>query len=198
VPGSRVVVRKADGLATEFKEGIAHVAAALTVGVSVLFLAGSLSAGPEDSTPITASTAFDQLKGLSGTWEGKSEDGRPVRIEYKLAARGTTLIETQDPGTDQEMVSVYSRDGEELVMTHYCPMGPVGNQPHMRLDRSRSTRNELIFQFTSGTNLDAAHDMHVHEGRFVWLASNRIRREWEIQEGSAVTRNVFLLSRSLR
>jgi len=153
---------------------------------------GADAAGPE----IGADTAFERIKALMGTWHGTKEGGRAVTIEYKISVRGTTVLETQDPGTPDEMVSVYSRDGAELVMTHYCPMGPVGNQPHMRLDRARSTSDSLVFDFTGGTNLDAGKDAHVHAARITWLGPSRLRREWDVyQDGHKTGVTAFMLSR---
>ena len=154
--------------------------------------------GDASQTGIGADTAFERMKTLAGTWRGTAADGRAVTLEYKIGARGTTLFETQDPGTDEEMISVYSRDGAELVMTHYCPMGPVGNQPHMRLDRERSTTTALVFEFTGGSNLDAGRDTHVHAARITWLGSGRLKREWDIyQEGRKQAVAAFLVSRAV-
>jgi hypothetical protein len=171
----------------------------LAVVLLPTLLAPSSLAQSDDAnrSGIGADAAFDRVKTLVGTWRGTSDSGRRVSIEYRTGARGTTVMETQDPGTDEEMISVYSRDGAELVMTHYCPMGPVGNQPHMRLDRVRSTTDALLFDFTGGTNLDPNKDPHVHAARIIWLGANRIRREWDVyQDGHKAGITAFLVFRS--
>ena len=35
-----------------------------------------------------AQKSFEQLKGLSGSWEGKASDGKPIQVDYRLTARG--------------------------------------------------------------------------------------------------------------
>jgi hypothetical protein len=157
----------------------------------------AVHAGMPARSGLTTEAAFARLKDLVGTWHGTDEGRRPVTIEFKVGARGTTVLETQDPGGDDEMISVYSRNEGELVMTHYCPMGPVGEQPHMRLDRGRSTRDTLVFEFTGGSNFDANTDVYVHDGRITWLGEGRLQREWDVYEGGRRSRVItFLLSRA--
>ena len=68
------------------------------------------------------------------------------------------------------MVSIYHRDGADLVMTHYCALG---NQPRMKAD-PKSPANQIRFQFAGGTNLDPAKDMHMHEGTLTFVDDDHI------------------------
>ncbi|HJT16991.1 MAG TPA: hypothetical protein VJ853_06380, partial [Thermoanaerobaculia bacterium] len=97
------------------------------------------------ANPVTAGDALALVKRLSGKWRGTTERGAPIEIDYQVAAKGSTVIETQSPGEPDEMLTVYSIDGDQLVLTHYCPMGPIGNQPHLVLDRATSSPNDLRF-----------------------------------------------------
>src|SRR5262245_29087300 len=99
---------------------------------------------------VAAKDAFEKLKGLVGTWEGKAH-GEEVTVVFKLTGAGSALVETQFPGSAHEMVSVYHLDGDDLRMTHYCA---VGNQPRVKLDRKTSKADDLFFAFDGGTNLD--------------------------------------------
>ena len=120
--------------------------------------------------------------------EGKKEHGDDhpdeAAVTFKLTGAGSALVETQFPGMPHEMVSVYHLDGKELRMTHYCA---AGNQPRVKLDRAKSTPDELIFVFDGGTNLDPEKDMHIHgvknqvrEGR---QGQQRVGRICRRQEG---------------
>jgi hypothetical protein len=75
-----------------------------------------------------------------------------------VTAGGSAVHETLFPGQPQEMVSIYTVDGPDLVMTHYCVLG---NQPRMKAD-SKSPDNQICFQFAGGTNLDPKKDKHMH------------------------------------
>jgi hypothetical protein len=146
---------------------------ALAAGV-LLTAVGAAAAG------VTAQGAFASLKGLAGTWTGTTRSGAPIEVVFRVASNGTAVLETQSPAEADEMVTVYSIDGDDVVLTHYCPMGPHGNQPRMRLDRKASTPRELRFLFSGATNIDPAADLHVHDGRLILDGPDRLVREWDI------------------
>ena len=75
---------------------------------------------------------FDKIKSLAGTWVVADKDGKPtdeVASIIKVTAGGSAVEETFFPGQPMEMVSVYTVDGSDLVMTHYCVLG---NQPKLK------------------------------------------------------------------
>ena len=77
---------------------------------------------------------MNQAKKLAGTWLAADQDGKPtdqVVSIIKVTAGGSAVHETLFPGQPHEMVSIYTVDGPDLVMTHYCVLG---NQPRMKAD----------------------------------------------------------------
>ena len=68
------------------------------------------------------------------------------------------------------MVSVYTADGPDLIMTHYCVLG---NQPRMKAD-PKSPSDQIVFRFAGGTNLDPAKDKHMHEGTITFVDDDHI------------------------
>ncbi len=116
---------------------------------------------------------LERLKKLAGTWVAADKDGKPtdkVVSVIKVTAAGSAVHETLFPGQPQEMVSVYHRDGEDLVMTHFCALG---NQPRMKAD-PKSPANQIHFKFAGGSNLDPAKDMHMHEGTLTFIDDDHI------------------------
>ena len=109
-------------------------------------------------------------------------------VIYKLTGGGSALVETQFPGSDHEMVSVYHLDGDDLRMTHYCA---AGNQPRVKLDRANSKPDELIFVFDGGTNLDPQKDMHIHGLKITFHDDGKVTSTWESYAGGkkAMTMN---------
>src|SRR5262249_24847095 len=108
--------------------------------VCAMLLAVPLAAYGEDKsksgsrTPLPANSAFEKMKKLAGTWLAADEDGKPtdqVMSIIKVTAGGSAVHETIFPGQPQEMVSIYTVDGPDLVMTHYCVLG---NQPRLKAD----------------------------------------------------------------
>lgn len=157
---------------------------ALVVGSVLLASAGAgecckgekKSAG--DNKAVAA--AFDRLKKLAGEWEAAVPmEGAPkgsTVVRYRLIAGGSALVETDFAGTDMEMVTVYHRDGDNLLLTHYCMLG---NQPQMRA-RPVGDGNELFFEFAGGCNIDPAKDKHMHQARIRFVDDNHVHSEWEL------------------
>jgi hypothetical protein len=116
---------------------------------------------------------LERMKNLAGTWLAADKDGRPtdqVVSIIKVTAGGSAVHETLFPGQPQEMVSVYTADGSDLIMTHYCVLG---NQPRMKAD-PKSPSNQIVFRFAGGTNLDPAKDKHMHEATLTIVDNDRI------------------------
>jgi hypothetical protein len=87
-----------------------------------------------------------------------------------VTAGGSAVHETLFPGQPQEMVSVYTLEGPDLVMTHYCVLG---NQPRLKADPN-SSANQIRFQFAGGSNLDPAKDKHMHSATLTIVDDSHI------------------------
>jgi hypothetical protein len=123
----------------------------------------------------TTHPGLERLKKLAGTWVAADKDGKPtdqVVSVIRVTAGGSAVHETLFPGQPLEMVSLYHRDGADLVMTHYCALG---NQPRMKAD-PKSPPNQIRFEFAGGSNLDPAKDKHMHEGTITFVDDDHI--EW--------------------
>lgn len=121
--------------------------------------------------------AWERLKSLAGTWNGRMDDplaGPPVTVRYEVASNGRALMEFQNPGQSYEMVTVYYLAGGELRATHYCA---AGNQPAFRL-AAESTPELAVLEFAGGTGFDPAADGHVHGGDIRFVAPDRIEHRW--------------------
>jgi hypothetical protein len=118
---------------------------------------------------------LERLKKLAGTWVAADKDGKPtdkVVSVIRVTAAGSAVHETLFPGQPHEMVSLYTRDGTDLVMNHFCALG---NQPRMKAD-PKSPANQICFKFAGGSNLDPAKDKHMHEGTITFVDDDHI--EW--------------------
>jgi hypothetical protein len=156
---------------------------------------------------VDAKSAFARIKTLAGTWKSQTSDEqkaehatdkvedhkRDSSVIYKLTGADTALMETQFPGSNHEMVSVYHLDGDDLRMTHYCA---AGNQPRVKLDRANSKPDELIFVFDGGTNLDPQKDMHIHGVKITFHDDGKVTSAWEgYMGGKKAMTTSFLLTR---
>ena len=168
-------------------------------GLTVLVVFAAVAAAPSARAEegITAKEAFKKLKTLAGEWKkqakpgGAHEDGGTVT--YRVTSNGSTVMETDFPGSDHEMISMFHLDGADLRLTHYCA---VGNQPRMKLDRAKSTAETLVFTFDGGTNLDPEKDLHIHAARIHFKGDKKLESEWEAyQDGKKMHTEVFSLTR---
>jgi hypothetical protein len=140
--------------------------------------------------------AFERFKKLAGDWQlasPKDEASRDkIAVRYRLTARESAVVETLFPDTDKEMATVYHRDGDRLVLTHYCC---CGNQPRM-CARIGDDKDELVFEFAGGSNLDPAKDMHMHNYWVRFVDADHLHAEWEYYvDGKAAGKHVFDLVR---
>ena len=124
---------------------------------------------------------FELVKELVGTWQGSKQvlDGQEtITVEYALTSRGTAVIERMFPGTPKEMVSIYTQDGHEMVMTHYCALG---NQPRMKTS-SPVTGNSITISYIDGTGMHSLQDKHMHELTLTFIDDRHINHEWTVFE----------------
>src|SRR5215813_15072481 len=118
----------------------------------LLILSGTSHAGDKAAPKLPAPTtnaALEKMKKLAGTWLLADSDGKPtdqVASVIKVTAGGSAVHETLFPGQPHEMISIYTVDGGDLIMTHYCVLG---NQPRMKGDLKSS--DQIVFRFAGGT-----------------------------------------------
>ena len=145
----------------------------------VLMILSPLALAGTTEPPATSaldSTEFNRLKSLAGTWVLADEAGKPTKnvgSVFEIVAMGHSIRETMFPGTPEEMVNMYYRNGAATEMVHYCA---AGNQP--RLDIRSAEPNVLSLAFIDATNLSSLEAEHMHSARFILQGENRLRTEW--------------------
>jgi hypothetical protein len=77
----------------------------------------------------------------------------------RLVSNGTALEETFQSSEDNQMVTLYTPDGNRVALTHYCSMG---NQPRMETPALIANQSVFDFSFTGATNLANTADAHMH------------------------------------
>jgi hypothetical protein len=141
--------------------------------------AHAADAGKEAPKASPADAQFEHFKQLAGEWVGKGpaeagKDGHEMHVIYKVTSGGSAVVETIMPGTEHEMVTVIHKDGDALVLTHYCMLG---NQPHMKAEE-KGDANKVVFKFTGASNLKSEKDMHMHGVTFTFVDKDTLKSEW--------------------
>jgi len=121
------------------------------------------AAGPTRSLPeaMTPEDAFAQLTQMVGVWRPADKPESPLRIRFYLTAGGTVVVESWEVRGQPHSMTVYHRDGQTLLATHYCPQG---NQPRLAL--AGGDVGGLHFAFRDATDLDPATESYQHD---LWL-----------------------------
>ncbi|HEV2116252.1 MAG TPA: hypothetical protein VGR48_09530 [Terriglobales bacterium] len=138
-----------------------------------------------------AQTAFGKLQSLEGQWEGKDQKGKPVRSYFSPIASNTAVMETLTTRGD-EMVSVYSRAANSIILVHYSAQN---NQPLLRALPSSGTRQKLVFTFEEAENLPHPDAGHEYSLTIEFKDGDHITERWTWREDGKDTDSVFHLER---
>jgi hypothetical protein len=138
-----------------------------------------------------AQKSFTQLKSLSGSWEGKTPDGKTLLVSYRETAGGSALM--SEIQGDHGMISMFNLDGpNKLLMTHYCA---AGNEPRMEASASPDGRT-LTFTFVDGTNI-APGAGHMQKMVLTLLDENHHTEDWTFVDHGQELKRFFDLHRKI-
>jgi hypothetical protein len=138
-----------------------------------------------------AQKSFDQLKSLTGSWEGKNSIGQPVQVSYRMTAGGSALM-SEIVGHGETMISMINFDGpNRLLLTHYCT---VGNQPRMQASASPDGKT-ITFNFLDATNLDSPQSGHMDHVVIALLGPDHHTEEWNFIDHGKQIKEFFDLTR---
>jgi hypothetical protein len=140
-----------------------------------------------------AQKSFNQLKALTGSWEGKTADGKPLQVSFRETAGGSALMSEILGAGPENMVSLIHMDGpNRLLMTHYCG---AGNQPRMQASVSPDGKT-ISFTFFDGTNI-APDAGHMQSMVLTMLDNNHHTEDWTFAAQGKEMKEFFDLRRKL-
>ena len=130
----------------------------------------------------------DNLKAicaLEGTWiqvkPAPAEGQKPATLVIHPTAGGSAVMETMSPGSDHEMLNVYTEDEKGVLLTHYCLMG---NQPRMRLTSIKD--GVLKFEYVDAGNLKSRDEAHM-DGLEITVKGDQMKQDWTMYQDGKVT-----------
>jgi hypothetical protein len=165
----------------------------LGIGIALLTLA-TVSPSPVFPAGQPPKAAFKQLQALAGNWEGKDSDGGAAKTRFEIVAAGTAVMETISPtGMGMEdMLTLYSVDGDSIVLVHYCP---TNNQPRMKATPGTGEVKELTFAFQGAGNLPSEETGHQHKLVIQFEDADHITETWTWRSRGKDTPMVFHFTR---
>jgi hypothetical protein len=147
---------------------------------------------------------FDAMASvLTGNWEGQVTNGtfdaptewRPVRVEYRLTANGTALIEDYlfNEGPKVGMTTVYHKDNNDLRLTHYC--GAANHPSMIARDFDPETRS-LKFDFVNITNHKSPESYHSRQLILTIVDNDNIEITYHGLKNAKVNSQAYRLTRA--
>jgi hypothetical protein len=155
----------------------------LAIVVVLVAIAATQTGRAASTTNAEANQAFARLKTLVGTWEADLGTQK-AQLSYELVAGESALLERETADKRPTMLTLYHRDGDRLVLTHYCM---AGNQPRMQLRAFDPKSNEIAFDFDGATNLSSPAAGHMHTTTMHFVDANHIDTEWVFYENGKPT-----------
>ena len=162
------------------------------VSILVLFAAIAVSGASAGSH---SAEAFKKLQALAGEWEGTDDKRQPVKTNFKSIVSNTAMMETLSPSGMEDMVTVYSLDGDGIALVHFCP---TNNQPRMRATPGADEVKELAFDFQGASNLPSPNTGHQHHLLIKFEDENHITETWTWRQGGMDMPMIFHLTRKGR
>jgi hypothetical protein len=141
-----------------------------------------------------AQKAFDAIKTMPGSWEGKSQDGHPVSVTFKVTSGGSAVMSEIQGHGPEDMISMIHMDGpNRLLMTHYCG---AGNQPRMQASVSPDGK-VITFNYFDATNLATPDAGHMQRMVLTIVDENHQIEDWTFADHGKEMKEVFDLRRKM-
>ncbi len=155
-----------------------------------LMLLSTLAFAQSDAqkAPSDSQKAFDKLKTLAGSWEGRVTttppqpamgDGALTDISLRVTSRGNAMVHEMkaagtldDPARYDHPVTMFYLDSDRLLLTHYCD---AGNRPRMfgKMSPDGKTVEFDFLDVAGGTQYG-----HMHHAVFAFVDANHHTEDW--------------------
>jgi hypothetical protein len=104
----------------------------------------------------------------------------------------TVVMETLNASGMEEMLTLYSIDGNGISLLHYCP---ANNQPHMRAVPASGNVKELVFSFLNAGNLPSIAVGHEHKMVMEFNDVDQITERWTWRKDGKDTEMTYHFAR---
>lgn len=152
-------------------------------------------AAPQEMHPAARTMpAFDQLKSLAGHWEGTTSTGQKGEVTYEVISNGSVVMERLHPGNEPDMITMYSLEGDRILVTHYCS---AGNQPTMQTAASPAANGKLDFTFLRLSGAKSPDEGHMAALTVSMPDKNHLVQTWTFMDkGKSQTESFTFLRKA--
>lgn len=167
-----------------------HYSLFASLAVCAFLSAPALS--QEMHPPARSTPAFDQLKSLAGHWEGTTSSGQKVGVTYELVSNGSVLMARLNPGNEPDMITMYSLEGDHILVTHYCSMG---NQPTMATAASPAANGKYDFSFVRLSGAKSPDEAHMAALTVSMPDKDHLVQTWTFDDHGKKMSEIFTYTR---
>jgi hypothetical protein len=160
--------------------------------LSLAFVLACVLAAQEMHPAARTTPAFDQLKSLAGEWQGKTPAGAPVKVTYQVVSNGSTVMEHLQPANEPDMVTMYTLDGDRLVVTHYCS---AGNQPSMQTAPLTSASGKYDFTLAHLGGAKSPEEGHMQSLSLTIADKDHLTQVWTFADHGKTQTETFNYTR---
>ncbi len=169
---------------------------------TVVFAQSDAQKAPSDSQK-----AYDKLKTLAGSWQGRVTalppqpgmgDGALTDISLRITSRGNAMVHemkeagtADDPARHDHPVTMFYLDSDRLLLTHYCD---AGNRPRMsgKMSPDGKTVEFDFLDLSGGTQYG-----HMDHAVFTFVDAYHHTEDWTyIMPGAKPVQAHFELART--
>jgi hypothetical protein len=129
---------------------------------------------------------YEQMKLLAGEWEAELPGFGKLTSSVRVVSNGKAIEETLGTPSDNE-ISVYTLNGNTILLTHYCAMTPDGHQVRLQTLRLGAAPHQLDFRFASATNLNNRTAAHMKRVSMIISDHDHYSEKWTKTENGKET-----------
>jgi len=124
-----------------------------------------------------AEDTFERMKALAGEWDADLPGFGKISDSIRLVSNGKAIEETLGIPSDNE-VSLYTRDGNRIVLTHFCALTSDGHQVRLETVPLAGLQDRIVFAFHDALNLHGRAAPHMRQVIMTFTDSAHFSEKW--------------------
>jgi hypothetical protein len=153
---------------------------------TVILLAALTFCARGADTPSNPADTFERMKALAGEWDADLPGFGKMSDSIRLVSNGKAIEETLGTAADNE-VSLYTRDGDRIVLTHFCALTSDGHQVRLQTAALTGVQGRLVFAFRDALNLHSRAAPHMRQMIMTFTDSAHFSEKWTKTENGKDT-----------
>jgi hypothetical protein len=133
-----------------------------------------------------AADTFERMKALAGEWEADLPGFGKMSDSIRLVSNGKAIEETLGTQADNE-VSLYTRDGDQILLSHFCALTADGHQVRLETGQLTGLQDRIVFAFRDAMNLHNPAAPHMRQVSMTFTDGGHFSEKWTKTENGKDT-----------